>query len=434
MPVRPVKTAPGLAPDSAADIRDTVQIMLARLRAEGAPAALDYAARLDRWTAPVVVPPEAVARAAATVPEDLKAALDYAHDNIRAFATAQRASLQDMEVELRPGLLAGQRCLPVQAAGCYVPGGRYAHIASALMTIATARAAGVDHVTACAPPRDAGGIHPATLYAMQLAGADTILCLGGVQGVAAMAFGLFHTPPADVLAGPGNAYVAEAKRQLFGPLGIDMFAGPTDVLILADASADPELVSLDLVGQAEHGANSPCWLVTDHAPLAEAVARRVPELAATLPAENAAAARAAWDALGEILLCDTRDEMRATADRYAPEHLQVMCRDLDWWRDSLCNYGSLFLGPQTTVAFGDKASGPNHVLPTSGAARYTGGLSVHKFLKTVTWQRASDAALPELAQASAVISRAEGMVGHALTAEARLFQATPRARAANDRS
>lgn len=437
MPPRLIKSAPGLPPAEEANVTDTVQIMLARLRQGGEDAALDYARRLDGWTGPVVVSAEEAARAGDALPDDLKQALDYAHDNIRAFAQAQRASVTDFEVALRPGLRTGQTCLPVSAAGCYVPGGRYAHIASALMTITTARAAGVPHVTAVAPPRrdadgTARGIDPATLYAMSLAGADRILCLGGVQGIAAMAFGLFGTPPADVLAGPGNAYVAEAKRQLFGPLGIDMFAGPTDVLILADATADPALVALDLAGQAEHGPTSPCWLVTDHEPLARRVRDLMPDTCARIGGSNGETARAAWEAMGEIVLCGSREEMATESDRYAPEHLHVQCADLPWWQTRLTAYGSLFLGADTTVAFGDKASGPNHVLPTGAAARYTGGLSVHKFLKTVTWQRAGAEALPALARATSIISRAEGMVGHAMTAEARLSHTTPRSCAANE--
>ncbi len=422
---RMIKSAPGLPPAATRDTRDTVGIMLARLRTGGDDAARDYARRLDGWTGPIVTPRTAIEAAAARVPSELKEALAYAHANITAFAQAQRASLRDFETELRPGLIAGQRSIPVSAAGCYVPGGRYAHIASALMTIATAKAAGVPHVTAVAPPRDAHGIDAATLYAMDLAGADTILTLGGVQGIAAMAFGLFGTPAAAILAGPGNAYVAEAKRQLFGPTGIDTLAGPTDLMILADATADPGLVALDLAGQAEHGPTSPCWLITDHEPLARRVRDLMPDTCARLGGTNADTARAAWDAMGEIILCDSREEMAEEADRTAPEHLHLHTTALDWWQGRLTAYGSLFLGAETTVAFGDKASGPNHVLPTSGAARYTGGLSVHKFLKTVTWQRATETALPALARATSVISRAEGMTGHALSAEARLTAVPP---------
>lgn len=420
-----LKSARSVAAAPGGDIADSVAVMLARIAAGGEAAALDYARRLDGWDGPVRVPEAVVRAAAARVPEALKRAIGYAHENIRRFAEAQRASALDFEMELRPGLTVGQRQIPLAAAGCYVPGGRYAHIASALMSIATARAAGVADITACSPPRGAEGIPAAMLYAMTLAGADRVLVLGGVQGVAAMAQGLFGAPPADILVGPGNAFVAEAKRQLFGPVGIDMFAGPTDLLILADRSADPRTVAWDLAAQAEHGATSPVWLVTDHRPLAEAVLRLLPDCFDALPEPNASAARTAWEDLGEVTVCAGREEMAALADAYAPEHLHVQAADPDWWRGRLTAYGSLFLGAETTVAFGDKAAGPNHVLPTARAARYTGGLSVHKFLKTVTWQRAAGAALPELARATAAISRAEGMEGHARSAELRLESSLP---------
>ena len=422
MTVQYLKTASEHASDSHADTADTVHLMLARIQEGKEHAVRDYAARLDGWHDDIVVPQDQIAAAAAQIPEDLKQAICYAHENIRRFAEAQRASLTEFETELRPGLIAGQRVIPLSAAGAYVPGGRYAHIASALMTITTARAAGVGHVTACSPARPGFGIPPAILFAMGLAGADRVLALGGVQAVSAMAQGLFGCPPADILVGPGNQYVAEAKRQLFGPIGIDMFAGPTDSLIIADKTADPLTVAWDLAGQAEHGANSPVWLVTDHRPLAEQVIQMVPDCIADLPDVNRDAASASWHAMAEVMLCDTAEEMAAVADDFAPEHLHVQAADLDWWRGRLSAYGSLFLGQDTTVAFGDKAAGPNHVLPTSRAARYTGGLSVHKFLKTVTWQTVNQTALPDLARATATISRAEGMEGHARTADIRLAQ------------
>jgi sulfopropanediol 3-dehydrogenase len=260
---------------------------------------------------------------------------------------------------------------------------------------------------------------------MDLCGADVILNLGGVQGVAAMASGLFGLPKADILVGPGNQYVAEAKRMLFGQVGIDMFAGPTDSMILADASADAELVAYDLVGQAEHGYNSPVWLVTSDQALARDVMKLVPDLIESLPALNRESASAAWDNMAEVILCDGPEQMAQIADSYAPEHLHVQAQDLDWWLQRLNSYGSLFLGEETTVAFGDKAAGPNHVLPTSGAARYTGGLSVHKFMKTVTWQRATRDAARPLAEATARISRLEGMEGHARSADIRLAKFFP---------
>jgi sulfopropanediol 3-dehydrogenase len=425
MPVEFLKSAPGLPPQSEGDTSDIVQVMLARMKEGGEDAVREYTAKLDGWDGDIVVTPDQVEEASRRVPDALKAEIRYAHDNIRRFADAQRLSAQDFEIELRPGLIAGQRQIPLSAAGAYVPGGRYAHIASALMTITTARAAGVPNITACSPPRPGQGVHAAILYAMSLAGADRILALGGVQGVAAMAQGLFGCAPADILVGPGNQFVAEAKRQLFGPVGIDMFAGPTDSMVLADATADPYTVAWDLVGQAEHGYNSPVWLATDSRALADAVLAYIPGCIAELPEPNRSSAQAAWDALGEVMLCSDREEVAQMADTYAPEHLHVQATDLEWWRLRLNAYGSLFLGENTTVAFGDKASGPNHVLPTSGAARYTGGLSVHKFLKTVTWQRVSEDALPDLARSTAVISRAEGMEGHARTADIRLDKLQP---------
>ncbi|MEM8789818.1 MAG: histidinol dehydrogenase [Pseudomonadota bacterium] len=409
---------PGQAFDP--DLQARVQDLLRQLEAGGEATARAMAREYDRWEGEVVVTPDALAAAAAEVPEDVRRDIAFAHDRIRRFAQAQRATLTETEIELEPGFHAGQRLIPVSAAGCYVPGGRYAHIASALMTVTTAKAAGVAHVTAVSPPKPGVGIPPAILYALHLAGADTVLALGGVQGVAAMAFGMFETPPADILAGPGNQYVAEAKRLLFGRVGIDMVAGPTDLLVVADATADPEFVAVDLVGQAEHGANSPVWLVTDDRALADRVQARMPALIADLPEPNRAAAEAAWRDHGEVLLCDDREAMAVAADVYAPEHLHVQAADLDWWLGRLQSYGSLFLGAETTVALGDKAAGPNHVLPTSGAARYTGGLSVHKFLKVVTWQRSDRAAMRAAGEATARISRAEGMEAHARSADIRL--------------
>jgi sulfopropanediol 3-dehydrogenase len=277
----------------------------------------------------------------------------------------------------------------------------------------------------CSPPRPDVGVHPAILYTADICGADTILAMGGVQGVASMAFGLFDVPPSGILVGPGNQFVAEAKRILFGRVGIDMFAGPTDSLILADKDADPEIVAADLVGQAEHGYNSPVWLVTDDRALAEKVMDLVPRHIETLPEVNRDNATAAWRDFAEVILCDSREEMAATSDDYAPEHLTVQAADTDWWLNRLGCYGSLFLGEETTVAFGDKASGTNHVLPTSGAARYTGGLSVHKFMKIVTWQRATREGSKSIAEATARISRLEGMEGHARTADIRLRKYFP---------
>ncbi len=420
-----LKKATLTSTSDAADVRDTVQGMLDAIRTGGDATAMDFAARFDRYDGNVIVTPEEIEAACAAVSGRLKDDIQFAHDNVRRFAEAQKDTLQDMELEVVPGLVAGQRAIPVSAAGCYVPGGRYSHVASAIMTVTTAKVAGCGHVVAASPPRPDQGIAPSIIYAAHLAGADTILAMGGVQAVASMAFGLFGLPKASILVGPGNQFVAEAKRILFGEVGIDMFAGPTDSLILADANADPDIVAADLVGQAEHGYNSPVWLVTNDRTLAEKVMTIVPDLIASLPETNRENAEAAWRDYAEVILCQDREEMASTADEYAPEHLTVQAGDADWWLSRLNCYGSLFLGEETTVAFGDKASGPNHVLPTSGAASYTGGLSVHKFLKIVTWQRATREGSRPIAEATARISRLEGMEGHARTADIRLAKYFP---------
>ncbi len=425
MAVDYLKKAPKKSTDDAGDVRATVQAILDEIETGGDEAARRYAAKFDRYDGNVVLTRDEIAAAADAVPAKLKDDIRFAHDNIRRFAEAQKATIQDMQVELQPGLFAGQKAIPCQAAGCYAPGGRYSHIASALMTVTTAKVAGCGHITACSPPRPGVGIAPAIVYTADLCGADAILALGGVQGVAAMAFGLFGLPKADILVGPGNQFVAEAKRILFGRVGIDMFAGPTDSLILADETADPSVVAWDLVGQAEHGYNSPVWLATTHRPLAEKVLELVPQLIATLPELNRENATAAWRDMAEVMVVADREELARVADTIAPEHLHVQAAELDWFLDRLQCYGSLFLGEETTVAFGDKAAGPNHVLPTSGAARYTGGLSVHKYMKLVTWQRATRDGARPVAEATARISRLEGMEGHARTADIRLEKYFP---------
>ncbi|WP_294624258.1 histidinol dehydrogenase [uncultured Roseovarius sp.] len=420
-----LKKATLTSQSGASDVHDTVQRILDDIEKGGDATALDYAAKFDKYNGNVILTREEIEAAKALVPQKLRDDIQFAHDNVRQFAQAQKETLRDIEVEVVPGLIAGQKSIPVKGAGCYVPGGRYSHIASAIMTVTTAKVAGCEHIVACSPPRPGVGIAPAIIYAADLCGADTILAMGGVQGVAAMSFGLFGLPPANILVGPGNQFVAEAKRILFGRVGIDMIAGPTDSLILADETADPDVVATDLVGQAEHGYNSPVWLVTDDHALAERVMELVPGLIEDLPEVNRDNARAAWRDYAEVILCANREEMAATSDDYAPEHLTVQAEDLDWWLDRLSCYGSLFLGEETTVAFGDKASGTNHVLPTSGAARYTGGLSVHKYMKIVTWQRATKEGCKPVAEATARISRLEGMEGHARTADIRLRKYFP---------
>ncbi len=405
--------------------RKVVEEMLAQIEARGEAAVREYAEKLDHWTGEIVMTPEAIERRVREVPDEVRRDIEFAAERVRRFALAQRDSMREFSLEVDPGLVAGQRLIPVNVAGCYVPTGRYAHIASAYMAIATAKAAGVPFVVACSTPYRGEGIHPDVLYAMKAAGADTILTLGGVQAIAAMAYGLFTGKSADIIVGPGNKFVAEAKRMLFGRVGIDVFAGPSEVAIIADDSADPAMVASDLVGQAEHGHESPAWLLSTSRALATEVMRLVPARIAKLPPTARDAAGAAWRDYGEVVVGESREEIAQASDRYAPEHLEVQARDLDWWLARLTCYGSLFLGEETTVAFGDKTSGPNHILPTKGAARYSGGLSVQKFLKTVTWQRMTRSANRDIAQVSARISRLEGMEAHARTADERLAKYFP---------
>ncbi|WP_435311257.1 histidinol dehydrogenase [Primorskyibacter sedentarius] len=420
-----LKKAALTARSNASDVHETVKTVLDEIEAGGDAKALEYAARFDGYDGKILLGQDEIDAASALVPQKLKDDIRFAHDNVRRFAELQKSTVANVEVELNPGFITGQKAIPVDAAGCYVPGGRYSHIASAIMTVTTAKVAGCRHITACSPPRPDTGVAPAIIYAAHICGADRILAMGGIQGVAAMAFGLFGLPAANILVGPGNQFVAEAKRILFGRVGIDMIAGPTDSLILADKSADPNIVATDLVSQAEHGYNSPVWLVTDDRALAEDVMARVPVLIADLPEVNRENAAAAWRDYAEVILCKDREDMAATSDDYAPEHLTVQAEDPDWWLDRLTCYGSLFLGEETTVSYGDKAAGTNHVLPTSRAASYTGGLSVHKYMKIVTWQRTTREGSKAIAEATARISRLEGMEGHARAADVRLAKYFP---------
>jgi sulfopropanediol 3-dehydrogenase len=425
MAITYLKKAEKTPETESAAAQQVVAEMLAEIRTNGEAAVRAYAAKLDGWSGEIVVPPAEIVRRTRDIPASVKHDIEFATAQVRRFATAQAQSVREFSVEVAPGLVAGQRLIPVNVAGCYVPTGRYAHIASAYMSIATAKAAGVPTVVACSTPFRGAGIHPQVLYAMTVAGADVVMTLGGVQAIAAMAYGLFSGKPADIIVGPGNKFVAEAKRMLFGRVGIDVFAGPSEVAVIADDSADPDIVASDLVGQAEHGHESPAWLFTTSRTLADGVMARVPGLIDALPPTARDAAGAAWRDYGEVILCDTREEVAQTSDRYASEHLEVHARDLDWWLANLTCYGSLFLGEETTVAFGDKTSGPNHILPTKGAARYSGGLSVHKFIKTVTWQRMTREANRQVAQVTARLSRLEGMEAHARTADDRLRKYFP---------
>ena len=404
---------------------ETVQRLLADIQRNGRSAVEQYARDLDGWHGPIVMGEDDFAKATRALSQGVKDDIAFAYARVRDFALRQRASLHEFEVELIDGLVAGQKLIPVNTAGCYVPGGRYAHAASAIMSVCTAKVAGVPDIVATSPAHKEAGVNPAILHTMKLCGADTVLALGGVQGIAAMAFGLYSAKPADVIVGPGNRFVAEAKRTLFGRIGIDVVAGPTESAIIADETADAHVVAADLAGQAEHGPDSPVWLFTSSRELGLKVIELMPSVIAALPELARNAATAAWRDYGEVVLVGTREEMLEISDEYAPEHLQILAKDLDYWLERLTNYGSLFLGEETTVAYGDKCAGPNHLLPTRGAARYSGGLSVGKFIKTVTYQRLTRGASREVGQVAARISRLEGMEGHARTGDIRLRKYFP---------
>ena len=415
-----------LTPKSnASEVHETVKNILIDIEAGGDDKAKEYASKFDQYQGNIILTDEEIKAASEIVPAKLKKDIEFAHDNVRRFAEKQKETLKNTEIEIHPGFVTGQKVIPVDAAGCYVPGGRYSHIASAIMTVTTAKVAGCKFITACSPPKPNVGVAPAIVYAAHICGADKIMAMGGVQGVASMTYGLFGLPQANILVGPGNQFVAEAKRILFGRVGIDMIAGPTDSLILADDTADPFIVATDLVSQAEHGYNSPVWLVTDNEALAIKVMDLVPKLIDDLPETNRDNATAAWRDYAEVIVCENREAMAACSDEYAPEHLTVQADDLDWWLERLTCYGSLFLGEETTVSYGDKAAGTNHVLPTSRAANYTGGLSVHKYMKIVTYQRATREGSKSIAEATARISRLEGMEGHARAADVRLAKFFP---------
>jgi sulfopropanediol 3-dehydrogenase len=416
-----LKAADWQAPEASAAVRRIVSEMLGRIERDGERAIRHYSAELDRWSpASFLVSEREIDAARAAIDVTLAEHIAFAQSQVRGFAEAQLGTLADLELDTLPGVTLGHRHLPVGAVGAYVPGGRYPMLASAFMTVIVPKVAGVRHVTAAAPPQDGRGVHPAMLHAMATSGADAVLCLGGVQALAAMAFGLCGAEPADMIVGAGNAYVAEAKRQLFGRVGIDVLAGPTEVAVIADATADPHLIAADLLGQAEHGPTSPSLLISLSRPLAQAVLGEVDALLARWPTR--AVAGPAWRDHGVVAVVADDAEAMALSDQYAPEHLEIHVAEekLDAYLDGLRNYGSLFLGPHATVAYGDKAIGTNHVLPTMGAARFTGGLWVGKFLKTCTFQRLTAGATPHIAPAVAAISHAERFEGHAWTAEMRL--------------
>ncbi|MCC7120976.1 MAG: histidinol dehydrogenase [Gammaproteobacteria bacterium] len=401
------------------EVRNTVEHMLQDIETRGAAAVRDYSERLDRWSPPSFrLAPDAIQRCIDSLPARTLDDIRYAQAQIRRFAQVQLMSLRDVEIETMPGVVLGHRNIPVNAVGCYVPGGKYPMVASAHMSVLTAKVAGVKRVVAATPPFQ-GQPEAATIAAMALAGADEIYVLGGVQALAMMAFGTEELAPVDMLVGPGNAYVAEAKRQLFGRVGIDLLAGPTETLVICDDSVDAELVAVDLLGQAEHGPTSPAVCITTSRPLAEALPAAIEQVLARL--DTAPVARVAWEDYGEIILCDTDDEMLAEAERVCSEHVQVMTRDPDWFLARMTNYGALFLGHRTNVAYGDKVIGTNHTLPTRGAGRYTGGLWVGKFIKTHTYQRVlTDAASVEVGEYCSRLCEIEHFSGHKEQADIRV--------------
>ena len=419
-----LKKADKSAESNVLEAQKVVNDMLTNIDKNGEQAVRDYAAKLDNWHGDILLSKSDIDTITSGVSQSVKDDIDFACKQVYDFAKAQRDSVVEFYTK-NNGVEAGQRLLPVNVAGCYVPTGRYAHIASAYMSIATAKAAGVPCIIASSTPYQGKSVHPYVLYAMQTAGADHIMTLGGVQAIASMAYGLFTGKKADIIVGPGNKFVAEAKRALFGKVGIDVFAGPSEVAVIADDTADADVVAIDLVGQLEHGHESPGWLFTTSKQLAEKVMKLVPQYIEKLPPTAKDAAYCAWRDYGEVILCDSREEVVQISDEYSSEHLEVHCQNLDWWLDNLTCYGSLFLGEETTVTFGDKASGPNHILPTKAAGRYSGGLSAHKFLKILTWQRMDRESTRQIAQTSSRISRLEGMEGHARASDVRLSKYFP---------
>ena len=405
--------------DDDAKVRATVEGILADIKARGDAAVRELSIRFDKWDRQNFRLSEGEIQACLDqlTPRDLED-IRFAQTQVRNFAEHQKAALRDIEVETLPGVVLGHRNIPVNSVGCYVPGGKYPLLASAHMSVVTAKVAGCKRIITCAPPFE-GRPAPAIVAAQHLAGADEIYCLGGIQAVGAMALGTESISPVDMLVGPGNAFVAEAKRQLYGRVGIDLFAGPTETLIIADETVDGEICATDLLGQAEHGPNSPAVLLTTSEKLARETMTEVERLLTILP--TAAIARKAWEDYGEVIICDSEDEMVAEADRIASEHVQVMTRDPDYFLQHMTNYGALFLGPRTNVSYGDKVIGTNHTLPTKKSARYTGGLWVGKFMKTCTYQRVlTDEASAMIGEYCSRLCMLEGFAGHAEQANIRL--------------
>ena len=412
----------GISDEAAAEfdakVRATVEEILEDIGARGDDAVRELSRKFDDWAPDKFRLSDAdIDACVARLPEQTIEDIRFAQANIRKFAEIQKAALQDVEEETLPGVFLGHKNIPVNSVGCYVPGGKYPMVASAHMSVLTAKVAGVERVIACAPPHN-GAPNDAIVAAMHMAGADEIYCLGGVQAIGAMALGTQSIDSVDMLVGPGNAFVAEAKRQLYGRVGIDLFAGPTETLVIADDSCDGEMAATDLLGQAEHGTNSPAILLTTSQKLVDDTQREIERQLKTLATADVAGQ--AWRDYGQIILCDSDAEMLSEADRLASEHVQVMTRDPDYFLDNMTNYGALFLGPETNVAYGDKVIGTNHTLPTKLAARYTGGLWVGKFIKTCTYQRVTPEATASIGEYCSRLCALEGFAGHQAQADLRV--------------
>jgi len=421
MTIKYIKKAEKTPSSDEIEIRKRVQEMIQQIEQRREEGVKEISKKFDKYEGEIILPQDKIEDVIKSIDQKIKDDVQFSYDRVRKFAEHQLKHFNNnFEVELSPGLFAGQKLIPVDTVGCYIPGGLKNYIASAIMSITTAKVAGVKTVIAASPPKDQDGANPIIIYTANLCGANIIMNLGGVAAIGAFAYGCFGNPEVDMIVGPGNQYVAEAKRLLYGKVGIDLIAGPTEIAIIADKTADKEIVASDLVGQAEHGPNSPAWLFTNDQALCDFVLKRVPELIADLPEHSKNNAGAAWRDYGEIILCNSTEELCRVSDQYAPEHLEVQAENLNWWKDTLRNYGSLFLGEETTVTYGDKCSGPNHILPTKGAAKYTGGLSVGKFIKTVTFQRMNKESNKEIGAVAARISRLEGMEAHARTGDIRL--------------
>lgn len=412
-----VKRALPASANRSAAVEDTVRKMLTDIREHRDEAVRRYARELDNWEQEFRVSEDQIRQVSSRLPDSFKDDFDICKRQIQEFARRQLDTMSNVEVEISPGIVLGHKHIPVANVGCYIPGGKYPLVSAAIMSVGTAKVAGVESIVGCAPPRDENGIYGPTLYALTAAGADQIYCIGGVQAMASMAYGCIGMPAAYMITGPGNAFVAEAKRQLFGPVGIDLMAGPTEICVIADDSADAKLVATDLLGQAEHGPDSPAWLVTTSKTLGEAVLQEVERQLVDLPTRDIAAV--SWRDYGEIVVVEGDDEAIEASDEYAPEHLEVMTARDDYYLENLKNYGSLFLGEETTVAYGDKGVGTNHTLPTGKAARYTGGLWVGKFVKTVTYQRMTPKASHEFAPVASRQCETEHLLAHKITADVR---------------